>query len=165
MAKKKPGKTSAPKRPKPPQPNPEPPKGRPGRPFVIDPATAAVTLAGLGGIHATLAECAAVLKVDGNTLRDAMERWPELRTAYEAGKDLGKASLRRAQFKLAEKNPTMAIFLGLNYLGQRDLRHVAGSVEHNHTHTVMGALLKEIDGVSRDIVPVIEHQPSEESIV
>ena len=29
-------------------------------------------------------------------------------------------SLRRTQFKLAEKNPTMAIFLGKQYLGQRD---------------------------------------------
>jgi hypothetical protein len=29
-------------------------------------------------------------------------------------------SLRRTQFKLAEKNPTMAIWLGKQYLGQRD---------------------------------------------
>lgn len=33
---------------------------------------------------------------------------------------MGKISLRRAQFKLAEKNAAMAIFLGKNYLGQRD---------------------------------------------
>lgn len=32
----------------------------------------------------------------------------------------GKASLRRTQFKLAEKNPSMAIFLGKNLLGQTD---------------------------------------------
>ena len=32
----------------------------------------------------------------------------------------GKASLRRMQFKLAEKNAGMAIFLGKNILGQTD---------------------------------------------
>lgn len=32
----------------------------------------------------------------------------------------GKVSLRRTQFKLAEKSPAMAIFLGKQYLGQRD---------------------------------------------
>jgi hypothetical protein len=32
----------------------------------------------------------------------------------------GKISLRRAQFQLAQKNAAMAIFLGKNYLNQRD---------------------------------------------
>ncbi len=32
----------------------------------------------------------------------------------------GKISLRRSQFKLAEKNASMAIFLGKQMLGQRD---------------------------------------------
>ena len=32
----------------------------------------------------------------------------------------GKISLRRWQFKMAEKNVTMAIFLGKQYLGQTD---------------------------------------------
>ena len=38
--------------------------------------------------------------------------------AQKRGK--GRISLRRAQWKLAEKSATMAIFLGKNYLGQRD---------------------------------------------
>ena len=32
----------------------------------------------------------------------------------------GRASLRRGQFRLAEKNAAMAIFLGKQYLGQKD---------------------------------------------
>ena len=32
----------------------------------------------------------------------------------------GKISLRRAQFELAKKNAVMAIFLGKQYLGQKD---------------------------------------------
>lgn len=38
--------------------------------------------------------------------------------AQKRGK--GKISLRRAQFQLAQKNASMAIFLGKNYLGQKD---------------------------------------------
>ena len=34
---------------------------------------------------------------------------------------IGKISLRRSQFRLAEKSAAMAIFLGKNYLGQRDV--------------------------------------------
>ena len=39
---------------------------------------------------------------------------------YKIYSQKGKASLRRTQFKLAEKNPGMAIFLGKNWLGQTD---------------------------------------------
>lgn len=35
----------------------------------------------------------------------------------------GKISLRRAQFQLAKKSAAMAIFLGKQYLGQKDDRH------------------------------------------
>ena len=39
---------------------------------------------------------------------------------FKQKRQRGHVSLRRAQFKLAETNPTMAIFLGKNYLGQKD---------------------------------------------
>lgn len=35
-------------------------------------------------------------------------------------REKGKISLRRSQFRLAEKNAAMAIFLGKQYLGQKD---------------------------------------------
>ena len=44
------------------------------------------------------------------SLEDALERY----------RSDGKVSLRRAQFKLAQTNPTMSIFLGKQYLGQSD---------------------------------------------
>lgn len=40
---------------------------------------------------------------------------------YAKKREKGKISLRRAQFRLAEKSASMAIFLGKNYLGQRDV--------------------------------------------
>lgn len=39
---------------------------------------------------------------------------------FEQKRGKGKISLRRAQWKLAEKSAAMAIFLGKNYLGQSD---------------------------------------------
>lgn len=55
-----------------------------------------------------------------------LERW--CRRTYKAGfsevfrqkRGLGKISLRRAQWRLAEKNANMAIFLGKQFLGQSD---------------------------------------------
>ena len=57
---------------------------------------------------------------------DTVERWckreykENFADVYKKHSEAGKISLRRAQFKLAEKSAAMAIFLGKNYLGQRD---------------------------------------------
>lgn len=57
---------------------------------------------------------------------DTIERWCKrtyglnFAEVYKKESAAGKISLRRAQFKLAEKNASMAIFLGKNYLGQTD---------------------------------------------
>ena len=41
------------------------------------------------------------------------------RTAYQNGKENGKASLRRKQYEIAMKgNPTLLVWLGKQYLGQ-----------------------------------------------
>lgn len=73
-------------------------------------------------IQCTEEEICAVLDVTDKTLaawcrRTYGRRFSEVFTEKKAG---GKASLRRNQWKLAETNPTMAIFLGKNYLGQTD---------------------------------------------
>lgn len=43
---------------------------------------------------------------------------------YKKGQEGGKMSLRRIQWKHAEKNPSMAMFLGKVYLGQRENKQV-----------------------------------------
>lgn len=45
----------------------------------------------------------------------------------------GKMSLRRFQFKLAERNPTMAIWLGKQYLGQTDKQEVTVAMQDDET--------------------------------
>ena len=72
----------------------------------------------LGRLQCTLEECSAWLGVKLSTLsnrKDFLE-------VYKRGKEQGKTSLRRHQFKLAEKNATMAIWLGKQYLDQKDER-------------------------------------------
>lgn len=57
---------------------------------------------------------------------DTLESW--CKRTYKQGfsevfkqkRGVGKISLRRSQFRLAEKNANMAIWLGKQYLGQKD---------------------------------------------
>jgi transposase len=77
----------------------------------------------LCNMQCTLEEIAGFFKCS----KDTIERWCE-RTYEEGFADTykkysqnGKISLRRYQFKLAEKNASMAIWLGKQYLGQTDV--------------------------------------------
>jgi hypothetical protein len=45
---------------------------------------------------------------------------PDAKEAHEGGRMEGLASLRRKQFTMAESNASMAIWLGKQYLGQKD---------------------------------------------
>jgi len=68
-------------------------------------------------------EICSVLDIDNDTLdRMIKDEYDEtFSNAYKKYSDGGKMSLRRIQFKLAEKNTTMAIWLGKQMLGQRDI--------------------------------------------
>lgn len=48
---------------------------------------------------------------------------------FEQKREGGKVSLRRMQWQHAEKSPSMAIFLGKNYLNQRDVSSVGISMQ------------------------------------
>ena len=60
---------------------------------------------------------------------------------YKKKSAFGKMSLRRTQFKLAEKNPTMAIWLGKQYLGQRD--NIEVKAENTNRITIINDLENE----------------------
>ena len=76
----------------------------------------------LCGLQCTLEEIAGVFDCSADTI----ERWCKreygetFAETYKKHSAKGKMSLRRTQFKLAEKSAAMAIFLGKNYLGQKD---------------------------------------------
>lgn len=78
----------------------------------------------LSMIQCTQDEIASFLEVNVKTLR-ADQRFLDL---YKKGQEKGKLSLRRYQFKLAEHNTAMAIWLGKQYLGQRDNIDISADV-------------------------------------
>lgn len=77
---------------------------------------------GLCEIFATKEEIAHVFDCS----EDTIERWVKrtykdsFAVVYKKLSVGGKTSIRRAQFELMKKSPAMAIFMGKNYLGQKD---------------------------------------------
>lgn len=99
----------------------------------------------LCAIFCTLDEIAGVFDCSPDTI----ERWCKrefkmsFAEVYKKESGRGKSSLRRAQFKLAEKSAAMAIFLGKNYLGQTDNPAVIGSDEDATVDDALTAALRE----------------------
>lgn len=73
-------------------------------------------------IQCTLSEVASLFDCS----EDTIERWckrtygESFADIYKKKSEKGKISLRRNQLKLSETNATMAIWLGKQWLGQRD---------------------------------------------
>ena len=100
-----------------------PKKGRPVGSTKLQPKAETITqIRGLGRIQCTQEEAAAVLGVSCPTFVLFLRTHEKAMVAWKDGKGEGRASLRRAQFKMSQNNPTMAIWLGKNYLNQTD-RH------------------------------------------
>ena len=78
-------------------------------------------------------ELAAWFDISKSTLSE------NFRTEIEKGREKGKMSLRRKQWNLADKSPAMAIFLGKNYLGQRDAPMESGSSDEMKVLLAMAA--------------------------
>ena len=74
------------------------------------------------GIQCTLAEIAALFDCS----EDTVERWckraygESFAEIYKKKSEKGKISLRRNQLRLSKTNATMAIWLGKQWLGQKD---------------------------------------------
>ena len=80
----------------------------------------------LCGLQCTEIEIATCL----NCSVDTLERWckreykRKFAEVFKEKRTRGFVSLRRMQWKLAEKNAAMLIFLGKNYLGQSDKQDI-----------------------------------------
>ena len=75
----------------------------------------------LSVMQCTQEEIASVFGLQRRHFIKRMEDEPALREAWEAGQGQGRMSIRRAQFDLLQAgNVTMAIWLGKQYLGQKD---------------------------------------------
>lgn len=120
---------------------------KPGPKPLLQPDEKTITLIRqLGTIQCTDVEVASVLKVSRAVLHVFFSKHPEARQAWKDGQDEGKASLRRKQFAMAEKNAAMAIWLGKQYLGQKDKHELSGDAEG----APIKASITVMTGVPRD---------------
>lgn len=103
---------------------------------------------GLCNIQCTLVEIAEWFKCS----EDTIERWckRELKMgfaeAYKRYSVGGKISLRRWQMKMAEHNCSMAIWLGKQYLGQKEQQEITVSDSADETIKKMDAYFSKKDG-------------------
>ena len=99
-------------------------------------------------IQCSKADICAVMDVSEKTLDRII--WDKYRYTFEGVQSrfraYGKASLLRSQFKLAERNPSMAIWLGKQYLGQQDpsMRRTPGA---DRDASQLDAFLDEADRI------------------
>ncbi len=76
----------------------------------------------LCGLQCTLEEICGWFGVCSDTLESWCKRTYKMNFSevFKQKRGVGKISLRRSQWRLAEKNANMAIWLGKQYLGQKD---------------------------------------------
>lgn len=84
----------------------------------------------LCSIQCTKEEICSVLDVSEKTLNSwCNDKYGKnFSLVFNEKRLLGKSSLRRMQWKLAEKNNAMAIWLGKQYLGQKDKVETSGEM-------------------------------------
>ena len=99
-----------------------------GRPKIVWSEKDYKAFEALCSMQCTISEIESVMDVDHKTIdrlckehyKDSKGKPMSFSQVHIKYKEVGKMSLRRTQLKLAEKSATMSIFLGKQYLGQRD---------------------------------------------
>ena len=112
-----------------------------GRPRMLLNERGAAVIKRMAEIMCTNEEIADVLGVGVDLITNDNNN-AVFQAAKREGQVKGKMSLRRKQFTLAEKNANMAIFLGKNYLDQKDKQEVesalAGGLSFGFDDELMG---------------------------
>ena len=106
----------------------------------------------LASIQCTYDEIAAVMGIKKRAFIDRINADPTLREAIDEGWANGRSSIRRAQVKMLEAgNATMGIWLGKQYLGQRDQIGITGGDGGPVKHSVdpFDALSGELSRIAR----------------
>ena len=82
----------------------------------------------LCGLQCTKEEICSFFDLTDKTLENWCKRTYKkgFSDVFRIKRGKGKISLRRSQFRLAETNASMAIFLGKQYLGQKDVQQIEG---------------------------------------
>ena len=106
----------------------------------------------LCGLQCTQEEIASFFRCSPDTIdrfckREFNQRFAEV---FKEKRGLGCISLRRAQWRLAEKSPAMAIWLGKQYLNQRDNNVITFAPDNNLADAIT-ASAKALDEVADEV--------------
>ena len=117
-----------------------------GRPKMLLNEVGIETVKSLARIQCTDEEIASVLGVSVDLLTNRNNK-AAFAAAKEQGQQSGKASLRRMQFQTAEAgNATMLIWLGKQYLGQKEKQDLSVETEQDFVFNILPA--SEYEGQS-----------------
>lgn len=108
----------------------------------------------LCGLQCTLEEICGWFGVTDKTLNSWCKRTysSSFSEVFRQKRGKGMIAVRRAQFRLAEKNATMAIWLGKQYLGQRDIVEQTIAVDTVKDDELSASLKALADGLKSDEV-------------
>ena len=97
--------------------------------------------------QSTIKEIAGSFGVSADTLKKAIKKYfgTTFQDLYEKHSATGIMSLRRNQFKLAKTNPSMAIWLGKQYLGQHDPDNRIKTCPNDNKLSKLFSLIKTTD--------------------
>lgn len=106
----------------------------------------------LCGLQCTLEEICGWFDVTDKTLDGWCKRTyhASFSEVFKKKRGKGKISLRRNQWRIAEKNATMAIWLGKQYLGQRDVVEQTIAVDTVKDDALSQSLRELADGLKSD---------------
>ena len=132
------------------------PRGRPkGSGKVIDKEELRKLCAGIGGL--TLEEVGSYFNLDRRTIRRHADKDPEIQEIIELGRDQTTLSIRRRQFQLLAMDNsaavTMAIWLGKQYLGQRDNYEIEVSATPIQIQLMNPYAVNPEDDLIEDLIP------------
>lgn len=101
----------------------------------------------LCAMQCTLGEIAGFFDCSEDTIENwcKREQKSNFSDTYKTYSSAGKISLRRYQMKLAEKNAAMAIWLGKQYLGQKESPEVDDPEALKRAREILGGVESVID--------------------
>ena len=107
----------------------------------------------LCGLQCTKEEMCAFFELTDKTLESWCKRTYNkgFSEVFREKRGIGKISLRRSQFELAKKNAAMAIWLGKQYLNQRDQMQIEVKNENN-----LLDVIKSTEEIDTDDLPEVE---------
>ena len=107
-------------------------------------------------IHCTQAEIANIFRIKRDTLTARAQKHygRPFEEIYKTFTDNGKASIRRTQFKMAHQHVAMAIWIGKQWLGQRDNEKIENTEAKKSFEDFNALMTRLLESQVKTIAPV-----------